>query len=242
MLKIGRMISVTVAVWMIVVAAPASAGQGAWSGSLGLSVTSTTGNTSTSNLGLDFKLKMAPRPWGMEAAFSWVRAEKDGMTSANQVVGSVRGTRELDESMSLFVGLAGERDTFAGLDQRLRLEAGAAYKILLGPRYELAVEGGVTRTREERTDGSSTNDWGGLVGGTYGLHFSESGVVTERLVFYPNVTHSANWRLTSDLGAQAKLSELLALRIAYQVRYSNKPPTGFGKTDTSTLASLVVSF
>ena len=224
MLKIGKMISVAVAVWMIVVAAPASAGQGAWSGSLGLSVTSTTGNTSTSNLGLDFKLKMEPRPWGMEAAFSWVRAEKDGMTSANQVVGSVRGTRELDESMSLFVGLVGERDTFAGLDQRLR------------------VEGGVTRTREERTDGTSTNDWGGLVGGTYGLHFSESGVVTERLVFYPNVTHSANWRLTSDLGAQAKLSELLALRIAYQVRYSNKPPTGFGKTDTSTLASLVVSF
>jgi putative salt-induced outer membrane protein len=230
-------------------ALPAQAASSGWTGSLGLSFTNTTGNTSTSNLGADLKLKLEPKPWGMEAAFSWVRAELNGKTSADQLAGTVRATREIDEALSVFAGIAGERNTFAGLDQRLGVQAGAAYKLLLGPRYELAVDGGVTRTREKRTDGTSTNDWGGLVGASFALHFSATGVLTERLVFYPNFSDSANWRATSDLAVQAKLSEMLSLRMGYQVKYSNDPPANpsrpghdFGKTDTSTLASVVVSF
>lgn len=226
----------------------ALAGDAKWSGSLGLSFNSTSGNTSTSSLGLDLGLKLAPNPWGGEATLSWLRSELDNDEKANRLAGRLRGQRELDQYWTVFAGLTAERDIYAGFDLRASLEAGVTYKILLGPKHELAVDGGLTRTHENLADhphgpGGDRNYWGGLAGVAYTWHFSANGSLTERAVFYPNFTDSSNWRITSDTAVQAKLSDTLALKLGYSLRRANEPPEGVKhKTDTATTASLVVSF
>jgi putative salt-induced outer membrane protein len=227
---------------LLLLAPPAWGEAGKWSGSLGFSFNSTTGNSSTSSLGAELGLKLTPNPWGMEAALSWLRSENAGTKTADRLAGRVRGQWELDESWVFFVGLAGERDTFAGFDLRAYFEAGATYKVLLGPKHELSVDGGLTRTHEERIDNVTRNFWGGLAGVSYAWHFSANATLTERAVLFPNFNYSSDWRVTSDTAVQAKLTDLLALKVAYQVKYSNQPPADKRKTDTATLASVVVSF
>jgi putative salt-induced outer membrane protein len=237
-----RLFPLVVLAVLVLMVQPAWAGDNKWSGNLGLSFNSTSGNSSASSLGADFVLKLAPNPWGMEASLSWLKSESDGTETANRMYGHVRGQRELEQYWLVFAGLSGERDTFAGFDLRAVLELGATYKILLGPKHELSADGGLTRTREERTDNETRDSWGGLLGASYAWHFSTNAVLTERAVLYPNISDSADWRFTSDTAVQAKLTDLLALKIAYQLKYSNDPSPGKVKTDTATTASVVLSF
>ncbi len=241
-------------VWLLVpvaillVALPsAQAADGEWSGALGLSYNSTTGNSSTSSMGLDFGLKLQPNPWGAEFALSWLRSESDGATTADRLTGRARAQREVDQYWLVFAGLSGEKDEFAGYDLRAFLEVGATYKILLGPKHELSADGGLARTHENQVDppegtGEDLDYWGGLLGISYAWHFSATGALTERAVLYPNFDDSSNWRLISDTAVQAKISDKLALKIAYQYKFANQPPAGKDSTDTTTTASVVWSF
>ncbi len=213
-----------------------------WTGSLGLSFVSTTGNSDTRSLGFDFALKRDPAPWGWDLAASFMRADQNGETTAERYTARGRGERALSERWSLFAGASGEKDTFAGYDLRTILEAGASYAVLATPRHDLSVDGGLTWTREDLVDGPSNDFMGGVVGLSYAWKIQEGSSLTERLVLYPDFDRTSNWRATSETALQSSLSEVLALKVAYSVRYDNEPVVGFDDTDTTSTVSLVVSF
>lgn len=213
-----------------------------WTGSLGLSYLATSGNADTSSLGIEATVKRKPAPWGIDIAALALRAEKDGVKTAERVFGRARGERALSERWGVFLGASAEKDTFAGLDLRGTLEAGAAYRLLAGPEHELAFDAGATLTREERTSGVNDDFVGALAGLTYAWVPMEGVKVSERLLVYPNLDESSDWRLVSEAALQAALSRRFSLKIGLAVRYDHEPPPGFDATDTATTASLVWSF
>lgn len=212
-----------------------------WSGSLGLSFLSTTGNSQTQSLGLDLGVKRIPDPWGLEIVGKFLRSSKGGTTDAERSYVGVRGTRSLSERWSLFAGVSGERDTFAGFDLRAVVEGGATYKLLMGPVHELAFDGGLSWTRENRVVGKHRSFFGGLLGLAYQWKLSETAAFTEKLRFYPDFDQTNNWRITSESALRASLTGPLALKVGYEIRYSNTPVPGFHKTDTATTVSLVAA-
>ena len=62
---------------------------------------------------------------------------------------------------------------------------------------------------------------------------------TARITFVDN---SDDWRIDSETALQASLSKRFALKLGYRLRYDNQPVPPFGKRDTTTMASLVVTF
>jgi putative salt-induced outer membrane protein len=212
-----------------------------WSGSLGLSFLSTTGNSQTQSLGFDLGVKRIPDPWGLEIVGKYLRSSKDGTTDAERSLVGLRAVRSLSERWSLFAGVSGERDTFAGYDLRAIVEGGATYKLLLGPVHELAFDGGLTWTSENRVDGEDRSFLGGLLGAAYKWTISKTAVFTEKLRFYPDFDETSAWRVTSETALKAALTGHLALQLGYDVRYSNQPVPGFEKTDTATTISLIAS-
>ncbi|HPW55279.1 MAG TPA: DUF481 domain-containing protein [Thermoanaerobaculaceae bacterium] len=213
-----------------------------WNGSFGLSYLATSGNSDTSSLGIEVTVKRKPAPWGIDLSALVLRAEKDGVKSAERVFGRARGERALTESWGVFLGASAEKDRFAGLDLRGVLEAGGSYKMLTGPEHELSLEAGVTFTREERTSGIDDDFLGGLAGLAYTWIPMEGAKVSERLLVYPSFDRSSDWRLVSETALQAALTKRFSLKIAYALRYDHEPPPGFDSTDTATTASLVWSF
>jgi putative salt-induced outer membrane protein len=212
-----------------------------WSGSLGLSFLSTTGNSQTQSLGFDLGVKRIPDPWGLEIVGKYLRSSKGGSTDAERSFLGLRGTRSLSKRWSVFAGISGERDTFAGFDLRAVVEGGATYKFLTGPVHELAFDGGLTWTRENRVAGEDRSFLGGLLGLDYQWKLSETAAFTEKLRWYPDFDQTSNWRIASESALKASLTGPLALRLGYEFRYSNTPVPGFHKTDTATTVSLVAS-
>jgi putative salt-induced outer membrane protein len=52
-------------------------------------------------------------------------------------------------------------------------------------------------------------------------------------------TGADNTFVQDKIGIQVKMSEVLALAVAYAVRYNTDPPTGFEEMDTLTTVNLV---
>ncbi len=213
-----------------------------WNGSLGLSFVATTGNSDTKTLGAEFSLKRDPSPWGWDFGASFMRADQNGETTAERYTARGRGERALSPRWSLFAGASGEKNTFAGYDLRTILEAGAEYAALKTPSHELSLDGGLTWTREDLVAGPTDDYLGGILGLSYAWTIREGSSLTERLVYYPDFDTTSNWRATSETALQSSLSEVLALKVAYSVRYDNEPVAGYDDTDTTSTVSLVVSF
>jgi putative salt-induced outer membrane protein len=228
--------------------APAEAPPEPWKGALGLSYVDTSGNSETSAFGVDFKVERLPEPWGLEITGLFNRASNNGELSAERYYLGGRAKRALGDRWELFGGLSGEKDEFAGFDLRLLAEAGVSYKVLLGPKHFLSFDGGLTYTDEDRFEPVPDEAWfGGVLGLAYEWKITDSTSLTERLLYYPNFDESSDWRLASDTGIQAAISEMLALKFSYEYRYRNEPllladGSVADTTDTTTRFSVVFNF
>jgi putative salt-induced outer membrane protein len=222
-----------------------------WKNEIGLSYVGTTGNTDTSSLGFDYAGSRKPTPWGLDLLASFTRAENGGVTTAEQYYVGGRGLRELNKSLSVFAGLSWARDPFSGFENRFIVEGGVEFLAIDTEHNTLSFDVGLNWTSEDQIlfndvtqeDFNETVDWfGGVAGLTWDWNFSKSASLTQRLLYYPNFDDTSDWRVGSDTAVTASLTKLLALQFSYLVRYRNQPIDDLEKTDTTTKASVVLSF
>lgn len=214
-----------------------------WTGSAALSYVSTTGNTDTTSFGLDFSFVRRPTPWGFEAYGLFNRAEDAGDLTAERYLAGVRGSRAQGDRWSVFAGLSGEKNEFAGFDMRTLLETGATYKAVDDGKFFLSFDGGLTYTDEDRIAPEPDESFmGGLAAMHFGWTISETAKLTEDLTYYPNFDVSSDWRMKSITALDASLTDLFGLRLSYEYRFRNEPIGDNDDTDTTTKASLVVKF
>jgi putative salt-induced outer membrane protein YdiY len=209
---------------------------------LGLSFVTNSGNSDSTSFGFTGDYKNTFDEWGLKISAVAIKAATNDETTAERYTFAARGERALSGEWTAFGGLSAERDRFAGYNLRGIVEAGAAYQLVEGDDHNLGVDGGLTWTSEDVVDGPTSDFFGGLLGATYVYTFSETSSFGERLVLYPNFDQSSDWRATSETSLQASLSETTALRLTVLFRYDNEPVPGYKDTDTTTMASLVVSF
>jgi len=220
-----------------------------WTGSVGLSYLATSGNTDTSSLGLAGAWSRKPTPWGVDIAAAATRAESEGTRTAERYFAGVRGKRALDARFDAFAGLSDERNVFAGFDSRIVAEAGGVWHLLRGApagapataesRHDLAVDAGLTWTREDPIGGRRDASFGALAGVTYAWQITPNATFRERFVVYPSFERSDDWRLRSETSFDAAFAASWALRAGYAYVRDNRPVPGFEKTDTATSLSLV---
>ncbi len=213
-----------------------------WAGNLGLSYLATGGNSDTTSFGFDAKLERVPEPWGLLFLANYLKATDSGDTTAERYGISLRANRKLSERWELFGGAGAGRDRFAGFDFRGLLEAGASYHALLGPEILLRLDGGLTWTKEDRIAEEDRDYLGGVLGLDFAWKPKKDIALTQQLKFFPDFDRSSNWRLYSETAFQSTVAGPLAVKLSYEVRYQNLPVEGFDKTDTTTKASLVLSF
>jgi putative salt-induced outer membrane protein len=214
-----------------------------WTGSLGLAYLATSGNTDTRTFGLDFAMARKPTPWGLEITAAFNRAEENSVTTAERYLVGGRARRALGDRLELFAGLSGEKDEFSGFDMRTVVETGVTYKALLGPSHLLSFDVGLTWTDEDRTVPEPDVSYvGGVAGLAYEWKMSDNASLTERFLYYPNFDVTSDWRMSSETALQASLTNRLALKLGYEVRYRHQPIGDNEDTDTATKVSVVAKF
>ena len=225
---------------LVGVAGRAAAEDRPWEFSLGLSYLATSGNSDSQTGGLDLSYKRKFDPWGLEVNGSYLKAEANGVDTADRTALGVRGTRTISEQWGVFVGASALRDEFAGLDSRYVVDGGVTYKAIANDTHTLTFDLGVAWNSENFVDGASTDYMSGLAGLAYTRKLSETATLAEKLVLMPSFEESDDWRLSSDLSLEAAISAKLAVKLGFLYLYDNVPVAGFKKTDTKSSASLVI--
>jgi putative salt-induced outer membrane protein len=137
-----------------------------------------------------------------------------------------------------FGGVRYEKDRFSGFDHQGVVDTGVGHKFIETDATKLSGQVGVGAKFSETLGIPREKD--NSVVGTAGLEFSQKLTDTTTLTnkFGAEVA-SGNKFLQNEIGVAVKVSDRLALALAYAVRHNTDPPAGFRKTDTLSTVNLV---
>jgi putative salt-induced outer membrane protein len=209
-----------------------------------LSFVNTGGNSDLVSIGLSdkFEWNAAPR-FTVKQQFGWVYGETDGDKSANQFRLGVRGEYALSARLILLAGTNYDYDLFAGIKRRFEEYGGLGLHLVDAPRDKLRFDVGVSFFQEWEVgeDEASTFTAGRLVG-DYKHLFSEKAYLQQIVEFLPNLTHSEDYRVTSETALVAPIAGAVAVKAGYLIRYRGDPPDGIETTDTTLRTGIQVTF
>jgi len=208
---------------------------------LGFSYLATSGNTETSSSGFDAAFDRGWRSWALEGSAAGVSATKRGRRTAESYNAQTRARRKLRKRLQLTLGLRWERNRFAGLDGRQAADVSLLWEVHETPAWKLRALGGLLVSQEEpRGNRPAADSFGGLLQVSGDARVSETASWDGQVTFFPNFDDAGDYRFQGHLGLQASLSRHLGLRLGYDLKFDNEPVPGFGTTDASTTASLVL--
>ena len=149
-------------------------------------------------------------------------------------------------TMSPVVGLYGlvnfDRNTFAGINQRFEEGVGAALVPLNKGRNRLELDLGVSYLQQQTTANVSTDYLAGRGAVIYRYTFAKETYFQEALDDLSDFSNFSDYRINSQTDLVAPLSKNIALKVGYQIRYSNEPPPGFKTTDRFLTTDLQFNF
>jgi putative salt-induced outer membrane protein len=213
----------------------------AWDLKLGFSYLATSGNSRTSSSSADMNFNRAWRAWSVEGSAAGITASKRQRRTAESYNTQARAKRRLRKRIQITLGLRWERNRFAGLDGRQTADVSVLWEIRDTPSWKLRALGGLSLGREEpRGDRPPSDSIGGLLQLSGDARLSGTTSCDGQVTFFPDFEDFADYCLQGHLGLQAALSPHLGLRLGYDLKFDNAPVPGFGTTDTSTTASLVL--
>jgi putative salt-induced outer membrane protein YdiY len=143
-----------------------------------------------------------------------------------------------------------ERDQIARLDSRLTVGGGVGWRIVTSPALNFEIFGGGAYV-SDRYDGARLIDgslrdsysYPSLLLGEESTHkLGESTTAKQRLVLYPNLKNTGEYRAQWDAGLSVAISSTMNLTAGLAVRVNSDPGVGVKKTDTLFTTGISVKF
>jgi putative salt-induced outer membrane protein YdiY len=206
-----------------------------------LSLVATGGTTSVRTLGLGSTLVHRAGSSTTLGSVAFLTSEVDSVTNARSLTVLGRHGVRVGPRVEFFGEASYGRDRFAGIDNRFRAAAGAAYSASLRRRQTLTAEGSFGYTAENRLD--ATDRRFPTATGTlrYRWPIVPGTLLTEDAGVIADMGTIRNWRGTSATAFVVTLTRLVSFKVSHALEYRNDPVRGFGRTDLETTAALVVS-
>lgn len=229
---------------------PAASGP-AWTGSGELGINAASGNSRSQNINAQLKVGLDDGRWHHAASALWLRnrgevlvdrdwdgtAEEIMEDTANRYGLAVSSAYDLTPRSYLVGSLRYDHDDFASYLWRGTAAVGYGYRWLDDDRFKLVTEvgPGFRRSRDAYTGAIENEAIGrGLV--DFSWRLTDNTRLLDTLLVESG---RLNTYIQNDLGLQVGMSDRLALKLGYQVRYNTDVDPGFRKTDTVTMLNLV---
>ena len=211
-----------------------------WTGEGTITAGYTTGNSETTDIGAGLKGARQFDAWRIKGTAAYDYGENSGIKSRDRWAISAQLDRDLSDRFFVYGRGSYEEDAFSGFDSHTFLGVGAGYKLLVGEMTTWTIEGGPGYRRDVLTStGLSEEKLGARAGSAFAHKFNDSVALTNDTEWaYSDVsTH-----LSNITALTAKLTDILAARVSFEVRNESDPPAGRKATDTATKFSLVFGF
>ncbi len=210
-----------------------------WSGSADLGYNSTNGNSNSANLKLDTKARHDWAKWALEGTAKSRFAKSDGERSEESYTFGLQGDLKLSDIDYLFAAADYTVDKFSGYDYQASQTVGYGRTLFKNEKHFLKGQLGLGM-RESKDELGETETEALLkpeLNYTYDIN--------EYVSFLENLKGSIGTEYgvyESETGIKSKLTNNLALKASYTVRYTSDVPADRKKTDTFTGISLGYSF
>ena len=188
-----------------------------------LGFVSVTGNTSTLTFALDEKYIRRMSKWEFRQELGAVYGETDGEETSNLWRAALRADYVLAEHFALYGRGTYDQNKFGGIDSRFGEGLGVVWRALTDDVNQLNVEGGFELVQQDNLDGTSDNFSALRFASTWKHVFSEKAYFFQEVEFLPNLDISEDYRVNSETTLGAPISERIAIKASYKVRFDNLP-------------------
>ena len=199
---------------------------------LDLGFVNTAGNTEVTTLNAGEKTTFKHDRWLFGSTLALVYGRTSGETTANQLRAALRADYEQTPRWHPYGLFSFDRNRFAGISHRFEEGVGIGYKAILEANDTLDLEAGLSLTQERTVAPVSNTFVSARLAASYKHLLSKTAYFLQTVEVLPNLKESRNLRLNTESALVAPLSERIALKVGYIVRYDRgAPERGFLKTD-----------
>jgi len=228
----------------------APAAQAQWTGKAELGFLMSSGNSESTSANTKFDLKRESPKWINTFFVGAVYGENGSFANAERYESSYQLDYKINDRLSWFGALRGEKDKFSGFVYQATVSTGAAYKFIDNPDTKLnfSLGAGYRRLQNEiliktdagevidRIEGEEESDPVATFASAYEHNFTENTKITNKFLAESG---SENTALQNDLALQVSMTKTLALAVGYAIRYNTDPPPLSETTDTLITVNLV---
>ncbi len=168
----------------------------------------------------------------------------DGVLSANDMNGSVRGEVDVDKSKRVFLfdALGAGYNEIRKIDLSYDDSFGLGYKLIARTNITLNTDIGVNYQKQHFSDGTS-KDYGALrLGELLGWKISSKWFLDEKFEFYPRFTDIGDYRMRFEANLRYLLSNSLNLNLTVIDQFDTQPAPSVTRNDLLLRATLGFKF
>ena len=224
--------------------------QAQWTGKAELGFLNSSGNAESTSANAKLDLKRDAEKWINTFYLGALYGNNGEFTNAQRYEARYQLDYKINDRLSWFSALRGEKDYFSGFVYQATVSTGVAYKFVDSPDTKLSFSlgAGYRRLQNEiliktdagevidRIEGDDESDPVATFGSAYEHNFTENTKITNKLLAESG---SENTALQDDLALQVSMSKTLALAVGYGIRYNTDPPPLSETTDTLITVNLV---
>jgi putative salt-induced outer membrane protein len=234
----NRFAGMVAALTLALSATPAMA-QWTGKGEAGLAIASGNSDSKTGNARIAIGKKVDAWEYGFNLGGLYIKSAGDTTAKRWELGGQTRYS--FSGNTYWFGGARYEQDKFSGFDHQGVISTGIGRKFLDNDTTKFSGQVGVGYKFFQTVDtltvpGQKDSNLVGVAGLDFQHKLNDLTTVFDR--FGAEVTSSNNF-LQNEIGLSVKMSDRMALAVAYAVRHNTDPPAGFKKTDTLSTINLV---
>jgi putative salt-induced outer membrane protein YdiY len=203
---------------------------------------SAAGNTRLTTITANGRFVVKVHSWAFTQQTNYNFGKTDGVASANQLKTGLRGDHTFFKRAGFFASSTYERNRFAGLLRRSDQSGGLTWRVLDFPNDSLKFDSGGVYSEAIHTD--STRQYSPAARGAiaYKHSFGGTSALIQTAEYIPTLKNTGQYRINSETALVAKMVNHFGLRLAYAVKYDNKPADGFRKADRILTTGLQVTY
>jgi putative salt-induced outer membrane protein YdiY len=206
-----------------------------WGGFVDAGLSTTKGNSDTLSFVLGGKAVRAAPSDKITVHINSIYAKNNtagtSTTTAHAINGGIRGDLNVNPKLFAFGFTDFEFDQFQRLDLRNVLGGGAGYHAIKTKRAVFDLSGGGAYDQAFYSNGIAIKSAEIVLGEQFSYQLSSRSSFMENLQFFPNVSHTGQYRGTFDSSITTRLSSWLNWQVTFQDRYVSNPIPGIKNND-----------
>ncbi|MGI9301621.1 MAG: DUF481 domain-containing protein [Gammaproteobacteria bacterium] len=206
---------------------------------VGLGLTLTAGNSDTVRANTGFVAKAQDKRDKLRLGADANYGKAEGDETIQNASAFVDYRRRSDRWWFAYVAADVLHDEIAKLDYRLTVGPGIGFYFINRDVVELTVEGGTSYVREEFANGDTSDDFVALrLAEAYTNSLSKRAKIWQTLEYLPDTGDFGKYLLKFELGAEAPLTDTIALKLVFRDRFDSEPAPGVKDNDIQLISGI----